>query len=278
MLVHSMLDTLHMTLTVHLDYHYMVLNFANPLALIEPVWSLFFHTLLITSTNFVIRSLFVRRIWILTKGRRLRLIIAVPIMALSMADLVSAFFITAKAFQLPNLLQLYRLAVYAYISFISATIADLALTVALWYILRSSSTGFKPTDSAISILIKYIVNTCGIVTLCAFVSMSLYIAMPETFVFMGFYLLLSKLYINCYLASMNARDDIRRTMNSTQEHISIHLTDVSRGRVSTLDATTGTLSPGLEKGPRVSSQLSVTVHTLVDRHVDQAHVESGFQK
>jgi len=61
----------------------------------------------------------------------------------------------------------------------------------------------------ISRLMTYTVNTCVIVAVDAAVAMIMYIVMPNNLIFLGFYILMSKLYVNAYLAFLNARAKLR---------------------------------------------------------------------
>jgi len=61
----------------------------------------------------------------------------------------------------------------------------------------------------LSMLMTYTVNTCVIVAVDATIAMIMYIVMPNNLIFLGFYILMSKLYANAYLAFLNARAKLR---------------------------------------------------------------------
>ncbi|RXW19111.1 hypothetical protein EST38_g6744 [Candolleomyces aberdarensis] len=203
------LDTFDSALNIHILYHYMVSNYLNPFALMIPIWSV------IASSNFIIRSMFAHRIFRLSKGN---IPITAWIMAISTADLVTGIVITVKAlaisfdssvlmlifanrFKLNTYLELDSLSNLMYLTFAMGTGSDLSVAIVLCWLLRRSRTGFKKTDGMISVLMQYTVNTGLIVAIDAALGMIMYIVMPNNFIFLGFYLLLSKLYLNSYLAT-----------------------------------------------------------------------------
>ncbi|KAJ7649234.1 hypothetical protein B0H17DRAFT_1102534 [Mycena rosella] len=107
-----------------------------------------------------------------------------------------------------------------FLNFAAGTSSDLSVALALCYLLRGSRTGFQRTDSLIRVLMMYTVNTGLIVALDATAGMFSYVFMPHNFIFLGFYLLLSKLYLNSYLAILNARTGLREKLDDPK---SIHL-------------------------------------------------------
>jgi len=95
------------------------------------------------------------------------------------------------------------------VNFATSTGSDISLAVAMCIFLHRSRTGFQETDSTISMLMTYTVNSCVIVAVDATLAMIMYIVMPNNLIFLGFYILMSKLYVNAYLAFLNARAKIR---------------------------------------------------------------------
>ncbi|KNZ78595.1 hypothetical protein J132_11165 [Termitomyces sp. J132] len=80
------------------------------------------------------------------------------------------------------------------------------------------------TDDLVNTLMTYTVYTGLIVGIDAALGMIFYTVMPSNFIFLAFYLLLSKLYLNSYLAVLNARDGLRK---DTDEPLSIHLSQIA---------------------------------------------------
>lgn len=255
------LDTFDSALNTHILYHYMVTNYVNPFALLVPVWSIIIHVTITSLSNFIIRTMFALRIYRLSKGNRP---LTGWIMAVSTTDLVVGLVITVKAFGVPSFPELKKISFLMYLTFAVGTTSDLSLALALCYLLHRSRTGFRKTDSLIKVLILYTVNTGMIVALDASLGMIMYVLMPDNLIFLGIYLLLSKLYLNSYLAALNARRDLRDKGDDTP--VSIHLSQISQTRRFDIE---GNL-PSVNEKSRRTSNLAISIETLVDRKVDYA--------
>ncbi|KAF8889364.1 hypothetical protein BD779DRAFT_1521127, partial [Infundibulicybe gibba] len=218
-----LLDTFDSILNGHILYFYLVTNYLNPLSISTPVWSVLLHIATTSASNYIIRSMFTLRVFRLSGGK---IPITLWMMLISLTDLISGIIITVKGFQLSasGWLELDKFSIPVYISFAAGTTSDLSVAITLAYLLYRSRTGIPRTDSLIKTLMMYSINTGMIVAIDAILCLITYIIMPHNFVFLGFYLLLSKLYLNSYLASLNARKDLLEKFN---EPISIHLSHSS---------------------------------------------------
>jgi len=214
------LDTFDTVLNGHILYFYLVTNYLAPQAILFPVWSVIVHVAATSVSNFIVRSVFTRRIYRLSNGN-------IPgtlwILSLSILDLCCGLIITAKAFKLKSFQELEGLSSLMYLNFAAGTSSDLSVALALCYLLRGSRTGFQRTDSLIRMLMMYTVNTGLLVALDATAGMFSFVFMPNNFVFLGFYLLLSKLYLNSYLAVLNLRKGLRENLDEPK---SIHLSRI----------------------------------------------------
>ncbi|KAJ7244393.1 hypothetical protein B0H12DRAFT_807807 [Mycena haematopus] len=214
------LDTFDTFLNGHILYFYLVTNYLAPQVIATPVWSLIIHVAATSLSNFIVRSAFTCRVYRLSHGN-------IPgtlwIVSLSMLDLACGLIITAKAFTIQTFFQLGSIVNLMYLNFAAGTSSDLSVAIALCYLLRGSRTGFPRTDSLIGVLIVYTVNTGLLVAFDASAGMVAFIFMHDNFVFLGFYLLLSKLYLNSYLAILNLRKDLREKLDEPK---SIHLSRI----------------------------------------------------
>lgn len=260
-----LLDTFDTALIGHILYHYMVTNFANPLGMQSPVWSLLIHVLVTSVSDFIVRIMFSRRILKLSGS----FVLTGAVVAISFVDLICGLIITGKAFGIHTYEGLDSISHLFYINFAAGTLGDLYVALVLCYFLHSSRTGFKRTDSLINILIIYTVNTGLITALDAAAGMITYIVMPDNFIFIAFYLNLSKFYVNSYLASLNARDIIRE--KSSGNIVSIQLSRLTNS-LRTADIETGASSspttlvePKRSASQRRLDEVNITVETIVDR-------------
>ncbi|TFK34663.1 hypothetical protein BDQ12DRAFT_689355 [Crucibulum laeve] len=254
------LDTFDSALNAHILYHYMVSNYLNPLALLLPVWSVIIHVAITSISNFMIRTMFAQRVYKLSNGN---ILVTLWIMALSATDLVVGIIITAKAFQITSFLELSTLSSLMYTNFAAGTGSDLSVALALCFLLYRSRTGFRKTDTLIGVLMAFTINTGLIVAVDAALGLIMYIVMPNNFIFLGFYLLLSKLYLNSYLATLNAREELREKID---EPVSIHLSQVTEFRRYDVESS---MPSTTEKTSR-SDTLAGSIQTFVDKKVSQS--------
>ncbi|OBZ77821.1 hypothetical protein A0H81_02035 [Grifola frondosa] len=174
--------------------------------------------------------MFVRRVWRMSRGNKP---LTVFLAAISLMDLVCGITITIKAYHV-TFAGLNNLRVLLYLNFASGFSGDACVALSLCYYLYTSRTGFGKTDTLIYVLILYTVNTGLITALDASLGLITYVAMPKSFVFVSFYFLLSKLYVNAFLASLNARGSLRMR---TEDVVSINLSRMSQSRMNFADPT-----------------------------------------
>ncbi|KAF7303645.1 hypothetical protein MIND_00593800 [Mycena indigotica] len=245
------LDTFDTVLNGHILYFYLITNYFAPQTILFPVWSVIIHVAATSISNFIVRSVFARRVYRLSKGNIPGTLL---IVALSTLDLICGITITAKAFGITSYLQLAGLSNLMYLNFAAGTGSDIAVALALCYLLHKSRTGFKRTDSLIRVLMAYTINTGLLVALDATAGMFTYAFMPNNFIFLGCYLLLSKLYLNSYLAILNARNGLglRGTASDGPVSVDIHLSQISGVRWRTATSATSGYGYNPESHPESS--------------------------
>ncbi|KAG2028248.1 hypothetical protein BDR03DRAFT_114059, partial [Suillus americanus] len=86
------------------------------------------------------------------------------------------------------------------------TFVDFVIASSLCYLLATSRTGFSSTDSIITKLMAYIINTGCLTSMCSLSAMITCAVMPHNFIFLGVEFLVAKLYVNSFLALLNARN------------------------------------------------------------------------
>lgn len=96
-----------------------------------------------------------------------------------------------------------------YASLSGAVASDLIIALSLVYHLKQNRSGFNHTDSLVSTLVAYTINTSLLTSMCAIACLVTFSVWPNDFIFIGIYFMLGKLYFNALLASLNARDALR---------------------------------------------------------------------
>ncbi|KDR71512.1 hypothetical protein GALMADRAFT_102487 [Galerina marginata CBS 339.88] len=115
----------------------------------------------------------------------------------------------SRGFVLKTYVKMNEAAAMLYTSLGSAVIADTMVAVSLCILLIKSRTGFKRTDSLVTTLMVFSINTGLLTSISAIACFVTYAIWPQRFIFMGIYFALSKLYVNSLLASLNARSTLR---------------------------------------------------------------------
>ncbi|EDR01864.1 uncharacterized protein LACBIDRAFT_310401 [Laccaria bicolor S238N-H82] len=118
-----------------------------------------------------------------------------------------------------------------------AAIGDVFIAGSLCTILYRSRTGFHRSDTIITKLIIFSVNTGLLTSVCALGSLVSILAWPTTFIYIAFYFCIGRLYTNSLLATLNARKKLRELSDGIQntsamENVSVSLQSLGRGHAS----------------------------------------------
>ncbi|KIK33518.1 hypothetical protein CY34DRAFT_18316 [Suillus luteus UH-Slu-Lm8-n1] len=195
------LDALHLALTIHCIYYYLVTNYTNFNALTEIVWSVnlqvVFEFLIIHAVHFS----YAYRIWIVSRGRsRVLPTVIIPYQQMSISILVVFVEYQCHTFQ-----DMIAIEWTAYLALSSMAFGDILIVSSLCYLLATSRTGFSSTGSFITKLMGYIISTGCLTSACSMIAVITCVVMPKNFIFLGLEFLVTKLYVNSFMALMNAR-------------------------------------------------------------------------
>ncbi|KAJ8584255.1 hypothetical protein M405DRAFT_866374 [Rhizopogon salebrosus TDB-379] len=196
------LDAFHLALVIHCIYYYLVTDYANFDALTEVVWSGKLQIVLAMFTVWVIHFMYAYRIWIVSKGRSRALPIIVYIIVILAlgAAIVVAF-------------EVYQCHLFSdFVGMEWATLMDLGLIAfidfviasSLCYFLATSRTGFSSTDTFLTKIMGYTINTGSLTSIVSLVACITCAVMPNNFIYMAVEFSVAKLYVNSFLALLNA--------------------------------------------------------------------------
>ncbi|KAL7284309.1 hypothetical protein ACG7TL_001595 [Trametes sanguinea] len=209
------LETVHTALCMHTCYYYLVVNYFNPAALLDGVWSIRLMPLLtalvclvsewcicfIFSRWIVVHSVhysfYVRRVYIL--GARYRAVVVIcPILILVFVGFAAAA--TAEAFIRPTFKDYNKFEWLDSAAFGAVVLLDVLLTGTLIITLNKSRTGFKRTDSMIDLLIVYTINTGLLTGLFGVLSLIFALTSPNNLIYSALNLVATKTYATSLLA------------------------------------------------------------------------------
>ncbi|KAJ8597678.1 hypothetical protein M405DRAFT_803429 [Rhizopogon salebrosus TDB-379] len=198
------LDALHLALITHCVYYYLVTNYANISALTEIVWSLKLHVVIDVVIIYEVHALYAYRIWIVSRGRSMRR---------SRATAIGAFGILALGVSIVSIRETYQCDLFTdlpgfewatYLSLGEITFIDCVIASSLCYLLATSRTGFSNMDSLLTKLMTYVINTGLLTSVISIVAVITCAVMPRDFIYLGIEFLIAKLYVNSYIALLNA--------------------------------------------------------------------------
>jgi len=218
------LDTVQLGCMIRTVYEYLVLDFGNPIPLLYTVWTLNIEVLIACIITFVIRLFFTRRVWVVSGRNKplTLLILVVGITQLALGGWLSAEFFIQKAFvKIPE----FKTGLIFQLSF--GIMGDILIGFTLCYYLFKSRTGVGRTNQLLSTLIIWTVNTGLNMAMSEVCVLATFLASPRTFIFLAVHFLVSKVYSNSLLASLNNRRRIRGALGSG--YISEYDTDFSQG-------------------------------------------------
>ncbi|KAG1861771.1 hypothetical protein DFJ58DRAFT_776968 [Suillus subalutaceus] len=186
------LDALHLALITHCVYYYLVINYANVSELTEIVWSFKLQIILEVFIVYGVNLLYAYRIWIISKGqsRTLRLPIIVGIIIFSNSGVAIA--LIWAVYQCHVFSDLLNAEWTTFMTLGSIAFADIVIASSLCYLLATSRTGFSSTDSLITKLMAYIINTGCLTSICSLAAIITCAVMPTNFIFLAIEFLLAK--------------------------------------------------------------------------------------
>ncbi|KAH7878519.1 uncharacterized protein C8R40DRAFT_770009 [Lentinula edodes] len=200
------LDFLHQLFTSHWMYDYCVTNFGNSAALDVLPWSYYGMAYPTGVVTVIVQSFYVWRVWKLSNN----VIIAGAIWSLSLAQFGAFLYYVARVFGVPNASDLSLvLGNYAILVNAIGATCDIVIACAMVFYLRQSRTSIKRTNHLLRSITIFTVTTGIVSSVCAIMVLSMAAAYPGTNIELTFYFMLTRLYANSFLATLNVRDHLR---------------------------------------------------------------------
>lgn len=196
------LDTTHQGMITHTAYTYLVTEYGNLsfLAIIVP--TLLYEVIISALICILVQSFFVLRIWKLSHKN---IYITVILMSLVIAEFLSCAIYTEKALKLKTYQNLTKIVNLSRTINVLSAASDVAIAMALIWLLQHSRTGFRRSDNMINRLILFSLNTGLLTSLDAIMSLVTITVFPNTFIYIMFFVTISRLYTNSLMATLNSR-------------------------------------------------------------------------
>jgi len=193
------------------------------------------------------------------------------VMAFVLAEFFAAMYYASQGVNFIHLTDLSKLKALSLTVNALAAAGDVLIAFILCWILQSSRTGFKRSDTVITKLIAFSINTGLVTSICALLSLITIVVFPGAFIYITFYFTLGRLYSNSLLATLNARQSLAASSNG----------DISMSTRSAKDqGTHGGLSvANTMRGPqphmniKVQTNQTVTYDDASDRNLSVPYKE-----
>jgi len=259
------LDIFHVSLTWHMIYWYLIINYDNPRSLDFSVWSFDITVVITAIVTVVAHCFYARRVYIL--GNRKWLIPAI-ILILSAMRLIFGTYVTIRIFQIKVLALLWpEIGVEVGVGLGSGTAADLLITFTLVWYLRGHKGFNVRTDNLVDRITFWTVNNGVLTSTVGLVVVITMVAMPDNMIYLSFHVILSKLYANALLATLNFRKSYHgRGLGEEDEDIQLSVRHQS--------------DSGLEfnRSRRESSRVPPVVHVVTTTMTDADFAIASGQK
>ncbi|KAJ6512187.1 hypothetical protein C8R47DRAFT_1314226 [Mycena vitilis] len=260
-----LLDTVHLVLCTVSVYTVLVLNFNNPDILLTATWSMNIQTDFNGLIGLIVECFYARRVWIVSRNVYLTatiLILSAIHFALGIVFTIGSFHTSRENFS--------DLVWVTSTGLGSAAAADMLIGISLCYYLSKSRTGFSRTDGLISTLMKYSLTTGFLTGIIACLVVLTFGIMPNNFVYLAFFWLLGKCYVNSVLAALNSRESLREKAQAPDGSF-LNLSGVPSGATPPSFVHLSGAPSSMAPSTRIKQQLSVNVETAVVSKTDYIH-------
>jgi len=157
-------------------------------------------------SDMIVRCIFARRIWLLSGHNR---ILAFTIILFTLVVFVSGVALAIRGIVDVTFLKFILDSWLIYLALGSLVVVDILIATSICVLLYHSRSGFKSSDSLVTTLMMYSINTGMLTSFCAMACCITFAIWPDTFIFMGIFFVLGKLYINTVLSVLNTRSSLR---------------------------------------------------------------------
>lgn len=196
------LEAVHQAFVGHIAWYYIVDNAGSLLVLLNPpIWTLSVQILLGALAGLIVKTCFGLRVWKFSRGNYL---VTGLILSMALTQFAMAILFTVRSFHL-RVGQANEIKTLATTALSLGVATDIFTAASLSFFLHRMRTGYKRSDTLINRLIIYSVNTGTLTSVFSAAVLIAYNTMPDNLIFIALYFILSKLYANSCLATLNMR-------------------------------------------------------------------------
>ncbi|KAF9015896.1 hypothetical protein BDZ89DRAFT_1166541 [Hymenopellis radicata] len=199
------LELIHQVFIGHAVYFYTITNFMDPLVIIldDVVWTLMAQIFLGTLVGTIVKACYAMRVW---RFSNRNMLVSGALALLILAQMGVSFAFAVRCFMLRRWTFLKDLKLLISLSLGLSAFCDIVTAFALAVYLRKLRTGYKRSDTLVTHLTVYAINTGAVTSAFSIVVVVLYDTYTShNFYFLAIYYVLIKLYAISFMCTLNTR-------------------------------------------------------------------------
>ncbi|TDL15623.1 hypothetical protein BD410DRAFT_796209 [Rickenella mellea] len=196
-------------------YWYLVTNFGNYDNLFIPYWTMNVQIVINGGISVCVKLMFAWRVYKFSHNK----ITFAIIITLSLFSGALCGYFTMESFILDDFAEYTKLRWVICAALGSSTAANILIAGSLCYYLRQMRSGFSRSNTLIAKIMFYALNTGVLTSIAATTALVTFAAMPTNFVWLSFFWILGRFYVNSLLATMNYREPNRAKLSTSSMHV-----------------------------------------------------------
>ncbi|KAF7316036.1 ANK-REP-REGION domain-containing protein [Mycena indigotica] len=204
-----LLDVAHLVLISQSCYHYLVQSWGDGAALLISTQELDLHLVFVGFACFVCQCFFLSRIWNFSQRNwMLTIVLGIPCLVIFILEAT----ISGEISRIPSVSAFDQFTGEVLSVFALAAAVDLAIAIILVWYLRQGKTSFDRSSFVVDRIVQYTVATGLATSVLAVADLIVYLATPNTFIFIAMHFSMGRLYTNALLATLNSRQKLRQAL------------------------------------------------------------------
>ncbi|OSX66861.1 hypothetical protein POSPLADRAFT_1051029 [Postia placenta MAD-698-R-SB12] len=257
-----MLDFLHTVFICVADWSYLIAHWDDPNVVDWIPWAVAVTVALTAIMTFVVQCFFAYRVYTVSRHKWH---IALPLAIIALARLVAALVSTAMMIRLKSYTAFRHHVGWVFTLGLSLSAAlDVLVAASLCYYLRKNRSGFTSMDALINALTFYTVQNGSLTFIATVIALACWVSL-RNLVFLALHFIITKLYANALLSTLNARRGLRlqHTSSDFEPSLPVVFTNVEHNGNSETAAVRNRHNPHSESIP-----MATKVHINVEHTVE----------
>ncbi|KAN0141914.1 hypothetical protein V8E53_000376 [Lactarius tabidus] len=201
----TFIDILSTIIGAYSIYWYLVLNFGNAESLGYRLWATNLQSALNIFPGCAVQLYYLRRVYLVSQN----IIFPIMMVPLVLGCALFGTVIAAKSNTIKSAADIHLILLLTRLWMSVLVVADISITVMMSWSLHRKRTGFARTDSMITTLMAYTINSGFVLTVLGVAVVISFSVSPSTLIYVPFVWVSSKCYMNSLYAMLNTRNYVR---------------------------------------------------------------------